>query len=91
VLPKEVLDEAQAECKSWHGTGVSVMEMSHRSKDFTKIANQAEKDFRELMSIPDNFKVFFMQGGASLQYTAIPLNLLRDKKKTNYLTSGFWS
>jgi phosphoserine aminotransferase len=91
VLPKEVLKQAQDECLSWQGTGVSVMEMSHRSKDFIKIATQAEKDFRDLMSIPDNFKVFFMQGGASLQFAAIPLNLIKDKKKTNYLTSGCWS
>lgn len=67
------------------------MEMSHRSKEFISIVNQAEKDFRELMNVPKNYKVFFFQGGASLQFTAIPLNLLKDKTKANYITTGAWS
>jgi len=90
-LPQEVLKQAQDECLSWHNTGVSVMEMSHRSKEFIQIVNQAEKDLRDLLSIPENFKVFFFQGGASLQFSAIPMNLLRDKTKANYLTTGAWS
>jgi phosphoserine aminotransferase len=67
------------------------MEMSHRSKDFISIAEQAERDLRDLLSIPNNFKVFFFQGGASNQFTAIPFNLLRDKTKANYFTTGAWS
>ena len=67
------------------------MEMSHRSKEFIQIAEQAEKDFRDLMGVPKNYKVFFFQGGASMQFAAIPLNILRDKKKANYLTTGSWS
>lgn len=91
VLPKEVLKKSQEELLSWHGTGVSVMEMSHRSKEFIEIADQAEKDFRELMNVPKNYQVFFFSGGASLQFTAIPLNLLGEKTKANYLTTGSWS
>jgi phosphoserine aminotransferase len=66
VLPKEVLKQAQDELMNWNGSGVSVMEMSHRSKEFISIAEKAEKDFRELMNVPKNYKVFFFQGGASL-------------------------
>ena len=91
VLPKEVLKQAQDELMDWHGSGVSVMEMSHRSKEFVSITNQAEADFRELMNVPKNYKVFFFQGGATLQFSAIPLNLLRDKTKANYITTGSWS
>lgn len=90
-LPKEVLQKAQEELLSWNGTGISVMEMSHRSKDFVTIIEKAEKDLRELLSIPDNYKVLFLQGGASLQFGAIPMNLLKDNKKVNYLVTGSWS
>lgn len=90
-LPKEVLKQSQEELMNWHGSGVSVMEMSHRSKEFIEIAEQAEKDFRDLMGVPKNYQVFFFQGGASMQFTAIPLNLLGDKTKANYLTTGSWS
>jgi len=65
--------------------------MSHRSKEFISILDNAEKDFRDLMGVPSNFKVFFFAGGASMQFTAIPLNLLGDKKKANYFTTGAWS
>lgn len=91
VLPKEVLKQAQDELLDWHGSGVSVMEMSHRSKEFIQIAEQAEKDFRELMNVPKNYKIFFFQGGASTQFSAIVYNLLRGKDKANYLTTGAWS
>ena len=67
------------------------MEMSHRSKEFIQIAEQAEKDFRDLMSVPENYKIFFFQGGATLQFSAIPYNLLKDKTKANYFTTGEWS
>ena len=91
TLPLEVLQQAQAEMLDWNGTGVSVMEMSHRGKDFTEISNTAEADLRELMSIPSDYKVLFLQGGANSQFSAIPLNLLRGKKSADYLDSGIWS
>jgi len=91
VLPKEVLLQAQAEMLDWHGSGMSVMEMSHRGKEFIGIAEQAEADLRELMGIPENYKVLFLQGGAHLQFSMIPLNLLRGKTSADYLNTGAWS
>ena len=67
------------------------MEMSHRSKEFIQIAEQAEKDLRELLNVPQNYQVFFFQGGATMQFSAIPYNLLGDKTKANYITTGAWS
>ena len=75
VLPEEVLKEAAAEMLDYNGTGMSVMEMSHRSKAFEEIINSAEQDLRDLMNIPDNYKVLFMQGGASQQFAMIPMSL----------------
>jgi phosphoserine aminotransferase len=91
VLPKEVLQRAAAEMLDWHGSGMSVMEMSHRGKEFIAIAAQAEQDLRELMAIPSNYKVLFLQGGATLQFAAIPLNLLRGKASADYVNTGEWS
>ncbi len=91
VLPKEVLQQAQAEMLDWHGSGMSVMEMSHRGKEFMGIAAQAEADLRELMGIPGNYKVLFLQGGASQQFAMIPMNLLRGKTSADYLNTGEWS
>jgi len=91
ALPESVLQQAQAELLDYKGTGVSVMEMSHRSKEFLEIAEQAEADFRELLAIPENYQVFFMQGGASLQFSMVPLNLLRGKTTADYLNTGNWS
>lgn len=91
VLPREVLLQAQAEMLDWHGSGMSVMEMSHRGKEFISIAAQAEADLRELMAIPDNYKVLFLQGGAHLQFSMIPLNLLRGKLSADYVNTGEWS
>ncbi|MDT8283726.1 MAG: 3-phosphoserine/phosphohydroxythreonine transaminase, partial [Gammaproteobacteria bacterium] len=91
VLPVEVLAQAQAEMLDWHGSGMSVMEMSHRGKDYMSIAAKAEADLRELMAIPDNYKVLFMQGGASSQFSMVPINLLRDKKSVDYILTGQWS
>ena len=91
VLPKEVLLQAQAEMLDWHGSGMSVMEMSHRGKEFISIANQAEADLRELMAIPANYKVLFLQGGAHMQFSMIPLNLLRGKLSADYVNTGEWS
>jgi phosphoserine aminotransferase len=91
VLPREVLLQAQAEMLDWHGSGMSVMEMSHRGKEFISIAAQAEADLRELMAIPDNYKVLFLQGGAHLQFSMIPLNLLHGKLSADYVNTGEWS
>lgn len=91
VLPREVLLQAQAEMLDWHGSGMSVMEMSHRGKEFIGIAAQAEADLRELMAIPANYKVLFLQGGAHLQFSMIPLNLLRGKLSADYVNTGEWS
>mgnify|MGYP000025307021 CR=1 FL=1 len=88
---EEVLKQAQAEMLDWNGTGMSVMEMSHRGKAFMSIAAKAEADLRELMSIPENYKVLFMQGGASSQFAMVPINLLGDKTSADYLLTGQWS
>ena len=80
VLPEEVLKEAAAEMLDYKGTGMSVMEMSHRSKAFEEIITEAEQDLRDLMNIPDNYKVLFLQGGASQQFAAVPMNLMKNKK-----------
>ena len=91
VLPHEVLQQARDEMLDWHGCGMSVMEMSHRGKEFMGIAAAAEKDLRELMNIPANYKVLFLQGGASQQFAMIPMNLLRGKTSADYLNTGEWS
>ena len=90
VLPEEVLRQAAAEMLDYNGTGMSVMEMSHRSKPFASIIETAEADLRELMAIPDNYQVLFLQGGATQQFAAIPMNLMRNKK-ADYIVSGSWS
>ena len=91
VLPEPVLEQAGSEMLDWHGSGVSVMEMSHRGREFIKIAETAEADLRELLGVPANYKVLFMQGGATLQFAAVPLNLLRGKKSADYINTGEWS
>ena len=91
ALPEEVLRQAQDEMLDWHGAGCSVMEMSHRGKEFMSIAAQAEADLRELMGIPANYKVLFLQGGASLQFAMIPINLLRGKTGADYVNTGEWA
>jgi len=91
VLPHEVLVQAREELLDWRGTGMSVMEMSHRGKDFMAIAAQAEADLRDLMSIPKNYKVLFLQGGATLQFAMVPLNLLGGKASADYVNTGIWS
>ena len=80
VLPEPVLEQASREMLDWHGSGMSVMEMSHRGKEFVGIAAAAEANLRELLAVPANYKVLFLQGGATLQFAAIPMNLLRGKK-----------
>ena len=91
VLPQEVLERAKNEMHDWNGSGMSVMEMSHRGKEFMSIAAKAETDLRELMGIPKNYKVLFLQGGASLQFSMVPLNLLRGKTVADYINTGQWS
>lgn len=91
ALPEEVLKQAQQEMLDWHGSGMSVMEMSHRGKEFMSIAEKAETDLRGLLSIPDEYKVLFLQGGASSQFAMIPLNLTRGNKHTDYINTGAWS
>jgi phosphoserine aminotransferase len=90
MIPEEVLERAQSEMLEWQGSGMSVMEMSHRGKDFMGIAEHAEKTLREIMEIPSNYKVLFLQGGASSQFAAAPMNLLRGKNKADYLLTGMW-
>lgn len=91
AVPVEVLKKAQDEMLEWQGSGMSVMEMSHRGKEFISIAEKAEADVRELMNIPDNYKVLFLQGGATTQFSMVPMNLLRGKEKTCYVNTGAWS
>ena len=91
MLPEEVLARARDEMLDWQGSGMSVMEMSHRGKEFIRIAAQAEADLRELLAVPSNYKVLFLQGGASQQFGAVPVNLLRGKRKADYINTGSWS
>ena len=90
VLPEVVLKEAAEEMLDYKGTGMSVMEMSHRSKAFDNIIKEAEKDLRDLMNIPDNYKVLFLQGGASQQFAAIPMNLMKNGV-ADYIITGQWA
>ena len=90
VLPEEVLREVAAEMMDYNGTGMSVMEMSHRSAAFEEIIESAEKDLRDLMGIPDNYKVLFLQGGASLQFAMIPMNLMKNRV-ADYIVTGQWA
>lgn len=91
ALPEEVLQQAQAELLDWHGEGLSIMEMSHRSAEYVGVATQAEQDLRELMQIPDNYKVLFLQGGATAQFAMVPMNLLRGAGSADYINTGIWS
>src|SRR5688572_19322376 len=91
VLPEPVLEQAAREMLDWHGSGMSVMEMSHRGPEFIEIHARAESDLRELLGIPKNYKVLFLQGGAAAQFAMIPLNLLRGKSGADYVNTGQWS
>ena len=91
ALPEAVLKQAQEEMLDYQGKGLSVMEMSHRAAEMVAIAEAAEQDLRDLMAIPDNYKVLFLQGGASTQFAAIPLNLLAGKAAADYVNTGEWS
>src|SRR3979490_1021485 len=91
VLPEEVLRKAAAEMLDWHGSGMSVMEMSHRGKEFISIADKAEADLRVLLAIPKNYKVLFLQGGAIAENAIVPMNLLRGGTSADYINTGEWS
>ena len=91
LLPGEVLARAGDEMLDWRGSGMCVMEMSHRGKEFVSIAAEAEKDLRELLAVPANYKVLFLQGGATLQFAQVPMNLLDGKGKADYVLTGEWS
>ena len=91
MLPLEVLETVQADLLNYKGSGQSVMEMSHRSKEYQRIIDEAEADLRELMNIPENYKVLFLQGGGTLQFSMVPLNLLRNSKKADYVVTGTWA
>ena len=91
TLPEAVLEKAKNELLDFKGTGMSVMEISHRSKEFTEVLERAEANLRILMSIPDHYKVLFLQGGASSQFAMVPMNLLTESKKADYINTGQWS
>ena len=91
MLPLEVMEQAAQQLINYKSCGMSIMEMSHRSKEFEEIINTAEKNLRELMKIPDNYKVLFLQGGATLQFSMVPMNLFRNSKKADYIVTGAWA
>jgi len=91
MLPIEVLEQAQGELLDWHGSGMSVMEISHRSKAFEQVAGEAETDLRDLLSIPRHYKVLFLQGGASAQFSFVPMNLAAAHSTVDYVNTGHWS
>src|SRR3954471_7867316 len=91
VLPEEVLQKAAAEMLDWHGSGMSVMEMSHRGKEFISIADKAEADLRTLLAITDAYAVLFLQGGAIAENAIVPMNLLGNRTRADYVNTGEWS
>ena len=91
MLPAEVLKQAQQELVDWQGLGTSVMEISHRGKEFIGVAEEAEKDLRDLLQIPSNYKVLFCHGGGRGQFAGVPLNLLGDKTTADYVDGGYWA
>ena len=91
VLPEDVLRQAQAELLEWSGARASVMEISHRGKDFIALAEQAEQDLRDLLAVPSNYKVLFLQGGATQHFAQIPLNFARRDQAVDYVLTGDWS
>ncbi|RYC48246.1 3-phosphoserine/phosphohydroxythreonine transaminase [Pectobacterium zantedeschiae] len=91
MLPVEVLRRAEQELCNWNGLGTSVMEISHRSKEFMQVAAESEQDLRDLLKIPSNYKVLFCHGGARAQFAAVPLNLLGDRSTADYIDGGYWA
>ena len=90
MLPEPVLRQVAGELLDWHGSGMSVMEMSHRGKEFMGIYTQAEADLRELLAVPKDYKVLFLQGGAAAQFSLVPMNLLRGRDSADYVATGYW-
>lgn len=91
MLPAEVLRRAELELCNWHELGRSVMEISHRSKEFLEVAHQAEQDLRDLLNVPENYKILFCHGGARGHFAALPLNLLGEKATADYIDGGYWA
>merc|ERR1719197_1583280 len=91
MMPVEVLESCATNMLNFEGAGMGIMEMSHRSKEFVKVAAEAEKDLRDVLDVPEEYKVIFQQGGATLQFAAIPLNMLGTKGKADYAVTGQWS
>ncbi len=91
MLPEEVMLQAQAEFMDWQGTGKSVMEIGHRTDDFKKIADHAEQSLRDILNVPNDYQVLFLSGGATQQFSVIPMNILQGKKTAGYLYTGIWS
>lgn len=91
MLPLEVMEQAQAEFLDWHGSGMSVLEMSHRSEEFLSIAAECEAGLRALLTIPENYRILFLQGGATTQFSMVPLNLLTETGTADYINTGYWS
>jgi len=91
AMPVEVLERAKWELVNWHDAGMSVMEMSHRGKEFVAIAAQAEADLRKLLAVPADYKVLFLQGGATMHFSAVPMNLLGAAKSADYVNTGEWA
>lgn len=91
MLPEDVLREAREELLSWHGSGMSIMEVSHRGPEFETVIHESQQDLKSLLNIPDNYHVLFLQGGARLQFSMIPMNILGSKKKAGYVNTGVWS
>ena len=91
MLPEAVMQRAQSEFMDWNDTGKSVMEISHRSDEFISIAEHAEQTLREILTIPDNYHVLFLAGGATQQFSVVPMNLLQGKSSADYLHTGIWS
>lgn len=91
ALPEPVLEQARAELLNWQGLGVSVMEISHRSDAFTAMAQRAERDLRELLGVPENYKVLFLQGGGTQQFSQVPMNFMRANGVCDYVDTGYWS
>ena len=91
MLPEKVLEQVRDDLLNYKGTGESVMEMSHRSKEYMAIIEDAEADLRDLLDIPENYKVIFVQGGATTQFSMVPLNLMRNSHKADYVVTGSWA
>ena len=91
MLPEEVLLQAQAEMLDWQGSGMSVMELGHRGSEFKAVAEQSEADLRELMHIPNHYRVLFLAGGATSHFAMVPLNLMGENKAADYIDTGVWS